>query len=431
MSASLVLCFALLAGGAAAPPESNERLSLEELLARYRVERDSLLGELRDRVDSAIRELDARTENFGSEASLAKLMKLGGPSAPLLVPALDPGPGSDDAKRARAKLVADVLREFGSPAITDNLLALLKTGTSEGRRNALRVLGSTPDPGRVGPEVRAYFEKAEGEARRPALEALAEIGGAENERFLGELLGSDDHQIAGFALAAMAEVANPSVAPSVLALVRRNAEAAQLVPEIVAYYRACPDVVDGDHCQALLALVKSKRPDTKSCVRLLELLPRFQRQWPSSLKKDLRSLADASERDVAEAALVALTLSGDRGAKRDLLGPYDQRCDEQKNFAKVFEERGDVLYRIENYKDAVKDYREALRLQRENGSRGTPGSLNVQIARCYARMDKLKDAHDWLERAPISIAERRALATDPAFAPLLESPRYRDVFRLE
>jgi hypothetical protein len=47
-------------------------------------------------------------------------------------------------------------------------------------------------------------------------------------------------------------------------------------------------------------------------------------------------------------------------------------------------------------------------------------------------MGKLKDAAKWLEGAPLSYMQRRALAEDPVFAELAAHPRYREeVFRLD
>lgn len=431
--APLALFLPLLGSPVAAEDGQAGRLSLEELLQRWRGERDALLGELRDRVQRTLTDLDGalaagRPEDV--EAAFARLMKLGPASAPLLAPALDPGPSASAGQAGRARLVARALRELGAATLVDELLARLPEASPEGRRNLLRVLGASGASERVSAAVRALLATSKGEERQAPIAALAELGGPENERLLAEQLARDDRQLSSFVLRSLADGAVAGMAPAVLSFLRASSNAPALVPELLAFWRAAPQAVSGEVCAALVELAKSRRPSSQDTVRILEFLPEYAREWSSSVKRELRSLVDATDRDVAEAALVALARSGDRAARRDLLAPYDQRVADLRNGPGGHESRANVLYRIEDYKNALKDYQEALKLQREGAPRGVGEPLHVKIARCYARMGKHKDSFDWLERAPISMSERRALAADPAFADLVAHARYRSVFRL-
>ena len=121
---------------------------------------------------------------------------------------------------------------------------------------------------------------------------------------------------------------------------------------------------------------------------------------------------------------------GRRVAKRDLLEPYDDRVDSQNDWSRVWEERAAILYRIEDFKGAIRDYKQALATVSRSSRPMTDDYLG--IARSYARMGKLKDAARWISDAPISYMQLRALAKEPAFAELAAHPRYReDVFRLD
>ena len=314
MQSILLLALALPCSPVVAEDDAG-RLSLEELLARWRAERDALLGELQGRVQRTLTDLDgalAAGKPEDVEGAFARLMKLGPASATLLAPALDPGPDATPGQTARARLVARALRELEPAVLTDDLLARLAEASPQGKRNILRVLGATGESARVGPVVRALLAEAEGDARRDPITALAELGGAENDALLVTSMEGDDRQLSSFVLRALAETGSPALAPQVLAYARSNSNAAALVPELLAYWRAAPATVSADVCAALLELAKSRRPVSADTVRLLEFLPEHVREWNSSIRRDLRSLADASDREVAEAALVALARAGDQ-----------------------------------------------------------------------------------------------------------------------
>lgn len=430
---ALALLLPLLAPPApAAQAASDERLSLEDLLERYRGQRDARLGELRDQVGLLIAELETLGDKPAGavlEARVARLRELGPSSAPLLVPYLDPGVDATAGFQLRAQLVARVLRDLPTFAVTNELLAILERGTVEGQLNTLRVLARSAEPERVGPVLREYATKQQGQQRESALMALAEVGGAENASYLGELLKKEDGELVRQVLAAVSAAATPAVEPGVLELVRSTSSGAAQVRGIVAYYQACPETVAEAQLDGLLALARGTRTSGDDAKLLLELICRFHESFSAAFKKDLRKVADGSDNNVAEGALIALVLSGDRGAKRELLETYDQRVAESRSWARAYEDRGDIYYRIEDYKSAKKDYEEALRTA-ANSSRDL-AHVHLQIARCNALTGKLKDAKEWIEKAPITLGQRRALAKDPAFAELYANPRYREVFRLE
>ena len=71
-------------------------------------------------------------------------------------------------------------------------------------------------------------------------------------------------------------------------------------------------------------------------------------------------------------------------------------------------------------------FRQALGLTRDV-PRPHPAPY-VGLARAFARRGKLRDAAEWLRKAPIPVAELHKLADDPDFAELRASRYSKDAF---
>jgi tetratricopeptide (TPR) repeat protein len=438
-SSVLALALALAPAVTAAVPSravsdgDGERVSLEGLAEHYGAQRDRMLAELRGQVTSLMSEMD-QAARVGARKDLERLGErlraLGPGCAPLLLAYLDPGLPARGGELLPPHRVALVLASFPAHGVTEELLAMLTRGSPEGRRNALTVLEKTRHPERVGPAIRALVEGELKSLHEPALLALARIGGADNERFLGERLLGEDLELARLALEAATLARSTGLAGKVRILLASHSAGAPLALPLAAYFTACEEVGDEEVCTALLDLARDSRTSSEGARALVDLLARLRRHWDSKLKKALKGLTASSDRALAESALVALTLAGDRAARHELLEPYDDRIESQEDWALVWEERAAILYRIEDFKGAIKDYREALATSSRSSRPMTDDYVGV--ARCFARMGKLKDAAKWLEGAPLSYMQRRALAEDPVFAELAAHPRYREeVFRLD
>ncbi|MCB9913522.1 MAG: hypothetical protein H6828_00065 [Planctomycetes bacterium] len=435
VAALLVLGAAPAAAAArvtAPPAAAEDELSLEELLERYKAERERLLEGFRARVGALVEDLEsayARGRQRDVPGLRQELVKLGSPVAPLLVARLEPGAGADPPRVSCARQVALALRELSTKAVTTELLALLDAGTTEGRKNALTVLAQSDDVERVGRELRARFDKADDAQKGHLLGALATLGGAEQEAFLSQVLADPDPQVVQQALAALTSAKVAAAAPRVLALLADAGRASGYARQVLDYYEAVPEVIDEDHCAGLMALVGALTSKPDDAVRAIELLARYHEEWDSKTKRALKDLSEASTPRVSEAALVALARDGDRSARKKVLEPYDQRLEENDLLSSAWEARANVRYRIGDYKNAIKDYTQALKTG-ETFGRPQP-DVYVGLARCHALLGKEKDAVEWLSKAPISITQLRALAQDPDFAALVADERYRDVFRLE
>ena len=125
--------------------------------------------------------------------------------------------------------------------------------------------------------------------------------------------------------------------------------------------------------------------------------------------------------------MILLSKHGDRKARRVLLEPYDKAISRAKSRPKAYDNRADVLFRIGDLRAAIKDYKRSLEVGRNKAVNEVPF---LGLARCYALLGKFRDAADWLDKAPVSVTTLQELATEPAFAAMIENERYRKAFHL-
>ncbi|MBK7877135.1 MAG: HEAT repeat domain-containing protein [Planctomycetes bacterium] len=415
------------------PKKPAPRETLQQFLERLRGLRDGVQTQLAGSVADALRvlEMEAQVRRLpGCEDQKERLVALGAEAAPLLVDRIDPGANGTDAQKLVAQYVAQALAGIPTPSITDKLLAVLKDGSLEGRRNALRVLAVTPEPARVVPLLAQFFQQAQGQVRKDALAALVRIGGKDSEKVLGDALADPNPEIVRTALAALAETKAASHAPRVQRLLGSTKDAVQYLDGLLAYFRACPDAVEKPAITGFLRVAEDVAAPREARIKILEALAVFGERFDTELRKEARVLSAAPEREIKEAALVLLHLVGDKSAKRELLADYDDQIDRNKGWANSWEQRAAILYRIGEYKDAQRDYLQAINLAK-NDIRARLDDAYIGLARCYAQQNKLKDAASTLERAPVSLKQLSELAKEPVFQKMVENPKYCGVFKLD
>jgi hypothetical protein len=409
------------------------RQSLQELLVRLRQLRDDRLGELRADVDAVLRaiEIEAQTHHLaGLDDQKKKLVALGPEIAPLLVDLIDPGENADDAAILRASVVADALAEQPSPAITARLVEIATGGTPKGRLHAAKALASSPDQKRAGEVLSELVKNTQGELRRTALIGLARLGGPESAKTLEASLQSPDPMTVQSTIEALAAAKSAAFAPRILAIASVTHQATPYVSAILAYYRAVPEVVDKAHVQALVKIAGEVAVGNELRAKVLEVLPRFADKFDADVKKDLKQLSTSPTREIREGSLVILVLAGDRGARKDLMTDYDEQIERNKTWPASYEARANVLYRIGEYRDAIRDYQKSLDLSAKDFRARTEDAY-IGLAKCYAQQNKLKEASQTLEKAPISRKQLAELAADPVFAKLVEHKTFGKVFRIE
>jgi tetratricopeptide (TPR) repeat protein len=408
----------------------REHDSLQDLLARLRLNRDTVVNALRAEVDGLLgaMEQQALTRDLDAlDAARGKLVALGPEVATLLVDVLDPGAQSTDAEKLRSQYVMLALGELKSRAIVTRLVEMAQGGSIDGRLNAIHVLGLSTEPDRAGPVLVGIYRGNFGELRQAALGALARLGGDSNDKILEEALTDAKPEVVSATLAALAESKKASMAPRVLKILAAPNEALLHQDKLIAYYRACPEVVDKATLLGLIRLSGENSASTEQRQKVLDFLPTFAEKFDTEAKKEMRSLAESPAPELHEGALVVLVLIGDRNARKELLAPYDEQVDRNKAWANSYTARGDVLYKIADYREAVNDYKKAIQLSADD-LRTRQDSAYIGLAKSYAMQGKIKEAGTTLEKAPLTAKQLAALKKDPAFAKLVEHPKYKDLF---
>lgn len=410
--------------------QDEPRPSLEELLRRAREKREENARRLGPRVDDLVRRLDALGAS-GAVTEIGRvrdeLVALGPEAAPLLLPHLDPGATSSEGERARARHVGAALQALGSGAVTRELIHMARTGSKEGRTNAMEVLGSSPDVELASACLADIFRNAKGPLRTGAVTALARLGGPGNEALLLEALGDDDPEVLKAVLAALTGVRSSAALAQVRDLAGAPMVAAPLVPEILAYYRSCADALEEDDLQALVRLAAHDAPSPEDRLRVLDTLPALTDDVSSRTEKLFDPLLASKEEELQEAARICLALLGDRGQRREILKRYDDLVDQNENWSGAYSQRAAIHLRLGDPGEAAKDYRRAIQIREDQG-RPLDEELYVQLARAYSLDGNAKKAHDALQTAGLSRSELRALALDPDFGTIRDHSRYGKIF---
>lgn len=425
----------LRAGGLpSGPPASadDDRPSLEQLLEALRAERERMFEARRAEIEAAILRFEEHSNQ--SRTSLAAvtrktLIEFGSEFAPLMVPFLEPGAEARKAQLFRGEQVSLVLVELASPAIEEPLMNLARSGSSHGRRNAVLALGALADQPRVAALLRELYSNGSGPVRAAALAGLARAGGGTSDALFAQALRDSDKDIVRTALESLAQAGNRELAPRVLEFVLEG-DADEHLEAILDYYFAAPELITKgtEHIVALAGLTRQRGLSTREKIVLLDRLRHFDFKVGRQLREALEPLESSPSEDLRDASLILLASKGDKGARRSLLKRADEYVRANASWPQAYNARAEVYYKIGDYDGALKDYKKARKLQ---GTRNVDLSADLGMARCYALKGRFKDAADVLNRAPISLRDLKALASDPDFSEMVEDEDYRRVFRLD
>ena len=416
-----LLCFA----PSAATPDD----SLEDLLRRARAEREQQAAAIGDTVEAVMLEFEVlsdRNRDREADRRRKKLIDLGPEVAPLLLPYLETGTDPGAGVTFRAGQAVRVLRELASPSITDALIAALGQGTIDARLNALAVLENCPEPKRAAPPVRDLYHASTGRLRTAAMLTLARLGGPEAEELLSASLEDENESVVDLALGALASVESPTAMAKVLQLCR-DERGSKHVLAVGLYFAAQPQhFEDQEVLISLMELMSRTEAPRGDIVRVMRALTDLDLEIRSKVRKSMDPLVEHAHPEVQETTLILLARAGDKSARRDLLRPYNDKVTARRDDDAVYTDRAGIWYRIDEFQESIKDYKQAVKLMRGRTKEEEPF---LGLARCYARMKKYKDAKAQLDLAPVSIARLQEISKDPAFKEMLES-KYRSAFHL-
>ncbi len=423
-------------------PAQEGRQSLEELLKQAEEARARSLEALQPEVARLAGELDGLKIPTRSSRTVARqraLRELGGDAAPLMLPFLEPGRKPRKASIFRAELMAEVVADLASAAVTDELLRMAREGTPLARINALTALAGTPEPRRVtrplqriaagGGSIGASAELGAA-VQEAAFLTLATLGTQEGIEFIKGKVSDSNASVAAAALAGLGAAPVETSSGVVLQLLSTPG-APGLAMELVAYYDQHSELMDElDHSRALGGVAVNAETSSEARVELFDLLRTTDAKVGTPVKRKIDDYTNFARSDVRTAALMLLARMKDRGARKALLEEIGEPGGDQAFFiVQNATDRAQLLHEIGDYSASVKEWRRAIEASK-GSSRNRNKELFIGIAQTLARQKKFREAKQYLEDAPISLKELQSLSSRRDFRGMMET-RYRDAFHLD
>jgi len=421
--ALLLLALGLLGGSAGAQATDG---SLEAFLRRVRAEREAERERLRPKVEDLVQRLGRARAAAEVKKLQADLDALGSEAPALVTPFLDPGTNPEAEQEKRAEEVAAWLARHPDPSLFEPLLRLAREGSPLGRRLALRLLGSSQERERAAAALRTLHGEVGGSLRAECVAALARL--ASDDPLVVASLGDPHPEVVAQALRALTSEPRKKPRPEVLTLLEDQSRGADVLPELVAYLSFPGQTLDEQTVATLLRYASREDLPLEARLTVLRGAPHLPGGMTSRVRREFDGLVASSEAALREEALIALTLLKDGRARRELLKPYDEQVQSNSSWPLAYQRRGDVLLRIGEYRDAAKDYQEAIRLHEDSARLPGNRDLWINLARAQVKDNKLKAAADALEAFGLSSDLRKALRADPDFQPLVEHSKYGALF---
>jgi len=404
----------------------DESGSLESYLRRMRTTRESEQAILRPKVEELVKRLgQARTANEIKKTH-TELEALGSEAAPLLVPFLDPGATPTPEQEKQAQEVAALLARARNPALLEELVRRANLASPRGRILAVRVLGDSPEIARALEALHALHPNANGSLRAECVRALARL--APGDPLILAALSDTHPEVIAAGLRALASEPRKRPRPEAIALLGDESRGADVLAELVDYFAFPGQEIEDEVVSGLVHFAMREDLPVETRLKVLDGLPRLGIKLSSRLSKELEPLLTTSDTALKDGALVALTLLKDGRARRELMRHYDDQVKENDTWPNAYKLRGDIELRIGEYKEAARDYEDALRLFGESARLPGNRELWVNLARAQVKDGKLKAAAETLDRFGMAADLKRALKADPDFQPLVEHQKYKSLF---
>jgi tetratricopeptide (TPR) repeat protein len=422
---------AALAPSAAGAGPDGERLSLEQLLERARAKQLEAQAQLRAQLDALLGQFapaGGTPTPADLEALEQSLVRLGTEAAPLLLAQINLPESASENERLRARRVAAALAQLDTSAVTRELLALLEQPSPLARRYALIALSGTPEPQRVRPVVHGLYKQSAGSLKHEALRTLLALRDGYPPALIDEVLAEGEETAVGLLLDALTAKPSNDTVESVRRILHDGANGPKHALRLMRYFASEPSLAAAADTQAFVRMATSAALGVDLRVELLGELAPLKPALNGELKRALEPSVSSADRKLREAALVLLTRLGDKNSRRELLREADEVVTKNDGWSESYVRRGDIYARIGEDEDAIKDYRQALVVGKNDPSLNA--DTWVKLARAYTRRGKYKDAGDTLRRSPLGDSKLKELAEDPEFKPLRESKYGKSAFGL-
>lgn len=354
------------------------------------------------------------------------LAKLGAPALRPLLTVMDHAdgdPGSVNAGVNAAKAIA----RSGVPGVVDELRKLGTEGKRFGRRNAVLALGLCGDATLV-PFLTERLADPEAEVVHEAIVALGRVGSEQAEPLLIPFLQSADTNLVAATITALAETEAKQSSADVVARIQKelgvDPRSDALIRAGVTFLEKRP-VAAG--IQPLEAVLLAGNTDVGLRTQAVAGLTATARKESSTRKEVLRVLRDSIKllpRGPMRDAAKGMNELGDDSGVKIVTEDLDRQIDKNSSNISARYKRADLLLEFGKWKEANRDLKEALKVDREPAD---PEWLNLSLARSYAGMGRYSDATKHvtkLERTDVTQLPNLY----PEFQPMLNDSRYEKAF---
>ncbi|MEO0650182.1 MAG: HEAT repeat domain-containing protein [Planctomycetota bacterium] len=418
-----------------APAAIADRDSLEDYLRRAQEARDTERAAVQPAIRAdlngiveAIREGKDREE----ERLRERIVDRGAVAALVLADEIETSERASDLENWRADEAAELLCELTLPPLLPVLLERLDeaTATARGKLRVIGILGHWPDPEAVLPRLVELSREGRRTERTAAVSALAQLGGAQAAERLSEILtGDEDGDLIELALVEIGAHQRPELTALIGPFLADRDNVVPNIEAVMDFFTSAPDQMTEQRALDLIELVRRRALTGDQATETLERMGRFDLSLRGPVGDALENLERYFSSQIAESALIAMARLGDQPARRRLEDQYTRRIDEavDEDDFRPYAARAALYLRIDDPRKARKDYRKAVQLDGDWGGR-VDADLYVGLARANMRLEDLREASEALVKAKLGPEQLERLASDPDFAPLVES-KYGDVFR--
>lgn len=408
---------------AASRASGEDRPTIEDLIRRTKewAEQDRALVE--SRVKEILVALELPYEKSGGQVpeKIDELVKLGPRSLAWILPCLNPT-GKDDREVQRGRNAARAVGRIGSTQAIAPCLALLESGTDFGRENAVHVLGALRATQAEKPLWAFLSTQTPPDTRQKTIWALGQIRGESSVEPLTHFLKEADQANARAILEALEAIRSPKAIAPVAALLPEP-YFRPMLGRFLAFLQAMGGQEALPH---LLKAVALPEWGTSQLAQIVQTIGKLGApNYPAAIPV-LKPMLASAEKDLRDEVAYTLNDLGDDSGVKQLIAPHDDYLKDYPRDAQGYAVRGKIWLRLRRYKEALRDFKDAVRVARKDMP---VAEFHVFQARCYAGMNQLKEAHSALKTSELDATQLARYKDFPEFKALREHEKYGLIFK--
>ncbi len=402
--------------------EDVSRPSIEELIrlskersAQVRRQNEQRLGEILPLLELPY----DKNETLVGE-KIDELTKMGPSIWPLLLPQLNPN-GQDDRMLQRGRNCARAIGKMEAKPPLEELFALLKNGTTEGKRNAIYLLGAFQiQESRESIEV-FLDAKQESELRLQAIRALGKLKSDLSLPALLECLKHADHPLAREILATLDEIPSNAAIQSITQI----AIEAYFRPMLSDFLVLIEKIGGRESLPYLCQALTFSDLRTNQLKALIQSIGKLGAPACPQAIAPLKTLLDHPDREIQAEAGFALNELGDDSGSKILTAAADEYIKDYPRDPRGYESRGKTWFRLKRHREAIRDFKESIRLARKDAPLA---EIYVLLARSHGALNQLRDAYQALKNANLEVSALAAYKDLPELKTLRDHERYGKIF---